>query len=90
MVFMLDVVRNIGESMTCNFVKPSLEARVQRLGKISARAAFFKLGCYPIVGMKSIYRVVLWTELCLPPPQHSYVEALMLSVMVFEDGTFGI
>lgn len=35
-VFMLVVVRKIGEDMTCNLVKPSLEAGVQRLGRISA------------------------------------------------------
>lgn len=40
------------------------------------------------MGMRSIYGVVLWTELCLPPPQHAYVKDLMFNVIVFGVGAF--
>lgn len=47
-MFILHMVRKVGEGVTYNLVNPSLEARVQRLGKISAiEQCFSNYGLLP-------------------------------------------
>ena len=73
------VVRTIGEiniELSRNF--PRVQRRQAKYE--SQNRVFQTVGRYPVMDMRSVYEVVLWTELC--PPQESHVEAWMPNVMV--------
>ena len=80
------VVRTIGEiniELSRNF--PRVQRRWAKYE--SQNRVFQTVGRYPVMDMRSVFEVVLWTELC--PPQQSCVEAWMPNVMGVGDDSFG-